>query len=490
MSTSILKILGEDKDVIPYRKSLNPITGSINSTILLTQILYWWNIKKEKAFYKYKLPIIPQREDESDESYQERSKWYREGDSWSEDLDFSREEFDKALLHIAHNRTDEKFVPSSKYPIQPFIEYWTTRDRLTFYNVIDPEGLEELISDAIQHPEKYVRHAEKSVKDTLEENGNTRLKTSETTTEITSKTNVSSKEETNAFPAEKRNVDRNKLKVDKRSRLSEIKKKERKQVEKEKNQSFAPSKEALQILATWNEKGLPQHRIGTKSYIKASLAIDEVKKGTFFVNKEYAPDELKTKKFTLNDLDTAIERFALAALFVDYEPINKSIIKKISLLDFFYRNLAQSDKLEWKSPFLFYLNNEPKKVNERSLAKVDEGSEVTQYIMTKFKELTSMNGREFSAKEKNDIAICISRIKEVVPRYKEEMRRFNYWKGMVYSLEEDETLIAKFLMDAVKDEAESMEKDLRDINTGWLKSDRMFDARLPEYLIEIGEIRR
>ena len=83
-------ILSEDQSLITYRKSLNDITGHPMASIVLSQMLYWWNKKDKKPFYKFSAPC--------------EHKAYKEGDSWQEELDFSRKQFDTALERICFKK--------------------------------------------------------------------------------------------------------------------------------------------------------------------------------------------------------------------------------------------------------------------------------------------------------------------------------------------------------------------------------------------------
>ena len=80
---SILQIIAADRRVISYRPELTKIIGSVNSTILFQQIMFRWISNNQKEFYKYKEPC--------------QARHYRVGDSWTEELGFTRREFDGAL---------------------------------------------------------------------------------------------------------------------------------------------------------------------------------------------------------------------------------------------------------------------------------------------------------------------------------------------------------------------------------------------------------
>ena len=99
----ILEVLKRDKNIITYRPELNAITGSVTATILLQQILF--RLGDCEEFYKFKEPC--------------GHRLYKEGDSWCEELGFTRKEFDGAIERLRQNN---------------FVETRITMDRLTFYS--------------------------------------------------------------------------------------------------------------------------------------------------------------------------------------------------------------------------------------------------------------------------------------------------------------------------------------------------------------------
>lgn len=92
------KLLALDNSVILYRPQFNNFTGSPLATLLLSQIAYWWDKSGAKPFYKFKEPC--------------NHKMYKRGDSWCEELGFTRRLFDSALrcleeVGIVSHRTDQ-----------------------------------------------------------------------------------------------------------------------------------------------------------------------------------------------------------------------------------------------------------------------------------------------------------------------------------------------------------------------------------------------
>ena len=123
----LLEMLAEDKATIAYRPRLNQLTGSVTATILLQQILYWYKQMDCKPFYKFK------------ESCEHRE--YKPGDSWCEELGFTRREFDTALSRIAIKRNKNNREDGQK----AYAYYWITPQRMTFYTIDEEYLVEKLI---------------------------------------------------------------------------------------------------------------------------------------------------------------------------------------------------------------------------------------------------------------------------------------------------------------------------------------------------------
>jgi hypothetical protein len=86
MNDILLQVLADDKKLIIYRKELNKLTGSITATILLQQLIFHSSNKKYKPFYKFIEPC--------------NNELYRIGDSWTEELGFTKNEFNTAYKKL------------------------------------------------------------------------------------------------------------------------------------------------------------------------------------------------------------------------------------------------------------------------------------------------------------------------------------------------------------------------------------------------------
>ncbi|MBA7516554.1 hypothetical protein ES705_08602 [subsurface metagenome] len=118
LKVDILGIIAEDRCLINYRRSLNKITGSVLSTLILQQVLYWWEKGGRKKFYKFR--------DKCDHAL------YVEGDSWCEELGFTGREFDTAIKKIGFKlgKTDNGIKKE-----EAFIIYYKDAQGVTWYDI-------------------------------------------------------------------------------------------------------------------------------------------------------------------------------------------------------------------------------------------------------------------------------------------------------------------------------------------------------------------
>lgn len=137
-----LALLSEDKLVISYRPRFAALTDSALSAILLQQIIHWWKVKERQPFYKFRSPCKHTR--------------YQDGQSWCEELEWNKYEFDNALKVIAtkittgvkkqdvldtdmpERRQDEsepEFATRLAAALKSIVIYWTDSNRITWYQV-------------------------------------------------------------------------------------------------------------------------------------------------------------------------------------------------------------------------------------------------------------------------------------------------------------------------------------------------------------------
>ena len=125
----IRKLLDRTGRVIPYRPELARFAGSVHAAILLQQIVFRWIWNDCLPFFKFKEPC--------------NHKLYRKGDSWTEELAFTRREFDSALRLIATRRQSEDAMEEALAAGKPVIT-WRTGDNRPYYTV-NLEALEGML---------------------------------------------------------------------------------------------------------------------------------------------------------------------------------------------------------------------------------------------------------------------------------------------------------------------------------------------------------
>jgi hypothetical protein len=121
-----IEMLADDANTIPYRRRLNKLTGDPLASILLQQVLFRWKVNGKKPFFKFVYPC--------------GHNLYRPGDSWLEELDFSKGVFYSALKKIAVKITTEN---RDNYP-EALVYYKVNTDRVTYYWINEPMMEREL----------------------------------------------------------------------------------------------------------------------------------------------------------------------------------------------------------------------------------------------------------------------------------------------------------------------------------------------------------
>ena len=129
----------DDFEVVLYRPRFNFFTGNLKASLLLQQIFYWWKTMNYKPFYKFKEPCKDER--------------YGVGDSWTEELDFTVNEFDSALKKIAVKI--KRGTHKAELRKHSLVIYWTDSTRLTWY-ALNRSIFYTLIGIAYDYPELLI----------------------------------------------------------------------------------------------------------------------------------------------------------------------------------------------------------------------------------------------------------------------------------------------------------------------------------------------
>ena len=130
------RILHLTRNTIPYVKELHSIAGSVLGCLVMQQLDYWFENHPE-GFYKFLLP--------SDHPA------YKAGDSWTEELGMSVDEFRTAFDKIGHRyKSKSEFDKAeNKFQGKFYCSYVDRRSNLTYYfrnhDLVDA-ALDELLS--------------------------------------------------------------------------------------------------------------------------------------------------------------------------------------------------------------------------------------------------------------------------------------------------------------------------------------------------------
>jgi len=133
----IAQIVGGMGQKIPFDRNVAKLTGSICSAVLLQQMLFWWQSKGCKPFYKFNTPC--------------EHSWYKFDDSWTEELGIGlsalRNARDKIAKRAKNQQELEKFMQEDG--VDYCFIYIKNRDNVTWYHV-NLKAVGKLIKDAIK----------------------------------------------------------------------------------------------------------------------------------------------------------------------------------------------------------------------------------------------------------------------------------------------------------------------------------------------------
>jgi len=138
------RILHLTRNTIPYVKELHAIAGGVLGCLVMQQLDYWFENHPE-GFYKFLLP--------SDHPA------YKTGDSWTEELGMSKDEFRTAFDKIGHRyKSKSEFDKAiDKFQGKFYCSYVDRRSNLTFYfrnhEAVDA-ALDELLIISESKPSK------------------------------------------------------------------------------------------------------------------------------------------------------------------------------------------------------------------------------------------------------------------------------------------------------------------------------------------------
>lgn len=233
------------------------------------------------------------------------------------------------------------------------------------------------------------------------------------------------------------------------------------------------TKEIKEILDYWTELDLKK-KIPSKdtySYIELITFIEELLNGKLFSGFKKNKDVIR--KYSVEEIKQGMKNFAIKALDKDYLPANKSLYQSISPQRFFYNKLLPRE--ETKSMFLTSLLERPKKVSDQCFVK-NEYPFIVERLDVWYRKTLPKNELVF--------ADLIASSKRLASFYRTNMSKMpnieNHFDTIgVY---EPIPFLTKHLT-RMFDQMLRENPDLYNmISSSWLKSDKTFETRFPNYL--------
>lgn len=148
--------------------------------------------------------------------------------------------------------------------------------------------------------------------------------------------------------------------------------------------SLSPPPSVKIILDFWNSSGLRKHQDpNTKVYRDVVKVIKSLLRGKAFENRPM--EGYKTKRWTVEEITKAIERFSIAANDPQFRPTNKERMRKTSFTTFVWNDYFPENP----SHLVYYHNNEPEPFRLMN----DENPEITLYFEKVLREKGNGNGQ-------------------------------------------------------------------------------------------------
>jgi hypothetical protein len=125
---------------------------------------------------------------------------------------------------------------------------------------------------------------------------------------------------------------------------------------------YTGDKKTDRYLKLWYDSGLKAHSKAGKAFEESVWKIQALQSGELFTEGALVPEKHKNKSFAFPQFLFSVERFKLAAFDREYFPNSKGklYLQKMTLGDFLYFHYSQNFKN--KSFFLYYLENEPRRI--------------------------------------------------------------------------------------------------------------------------------
>lgn len=234
------------------------------------------------------------------------------------------------------------------------------------------------------------------------------------------------------------------------------------------------------VVEFWNDFDvyglhLVRHKDHTGTMRTILEIVEKLMAGTFFDDKPEYP-AYQGRKFTYEEITQVISNFGKAAFDPLYEPRYgyKKHLRHVRMPQFFYNRFRVSRRSE-KSLFLKYLENPPKKLDERALLGLrsvpDDYPDITKVLLTWYvEERFGGCDARLTYVERNDLRRAAKRLHDAYLRMRERL------------IDEvrNPRSFAKLAISAVAKEVKYRNAGSR-VTPGWF-NDGFFNRTLPAYL--------
>jgi len=221
-----------------------------------------------------------------------------------------------------------------------------------------------------------------------------------------------------------------------------------------------------ELLEHWVELKLYLPKENTKAFIDSVNKLRRLLSGSLF-----------NQKFTTDEIKISMDRFALSALDMDFEPSKpayKKILSKMTPSTFIENNYTTGEK----SFFLKFMKQEPQPSRNVEKELLDNHPTITKKLINIYREKVLSNIKvEFNTKERN----CFIKSSErIVKFFKDNSKQINH-----YAMPTNEEK-AQYLWEALIADVGGGGENIRKITPGWFCSDTTFHYRYPAYLTQQG----
>jgi hypothetical protein len=236
-----------------------------------------------------------------------------------------------------------------------------------------------------------------------------------------------------------------------------------------------PKPQALRIIEYWKSKGfkrdIPDRK--TSAYSEIIIYLHGILDGTLF---SYFKNKEADRKYSAQEVEESINNFALAVFNMDYFPIDKSFVTKVTLSRFLYnKQTAFEDK---KSLFLNYLKKPRKVISIHQASEIkDEMPYITAILENWFRGTFQNVDGNF---KKSDLVLTSILMKKFYEENKNRLSIEDHFDSFRYK--EPIPFLVDQLTRMFDREFRNNDSLVKIFTTEWLKSERTMTERFPEFL--------